>query len=200
MAQGGIMTGLRWINFMRCIIDILKEAKCPFQFKYNNQTICTIGGEDITPHLFAVFESIDQIKDEYWREKICKAHGIPVESLFPTKEKIDKYNFIHDKKPKVYISGKISGLEEKEYKNNFNSAELYLTGLGYDVVNPVAYDTIPNGTWKDYMRRDLKLLLDCDYIYLLDNWTESTGAKVEYRLARDIGIEWLRLDESGKAV
>lgn len=197
------MTGFRWIQFMKIIIEILKEANCSFSINYQCQKITTICGEDITPHLFAVFERIDKIEDEYWRENVAKSFGLNVDMLFPTiaeKEKIGKYNFVHDKKPKVYISGKISGLSEKEYKNNFNSAELYLTGLGYDVVNPVAYDTIPNGTWKDYMRRDLKLLLDCDYIYLLDNWTESTGAKVEYSLARDIGIEWLRLDESGKAV
>ena len=69
---------------------------------------------------------------------------------------------------KVYISGKISGLSEKVYKNNFNSAELYLTGLGYDAVNPISDGLIPNGTWEDYMRRDIKLLCDCDYIYLIE--------------------------------
>lgn len=194
------MTGFRWVNFMRIIIDILKKANCGFSYNYQTQRITTIGGEDITPHLFAVLERIDKVEDEYWREKFAKSFGVSVDILFPKKEKVGKYNFVRDKKPKVYISGKISGLSEKEYKNNFNSAELYLTGLGYDVVNPVSEVTIPNGTWKDYMRRDLKLLLDCDYIYLLDNWTESTGAKVEYSLARDIGIEWLRLDENGVVV
>ena len=185
---------------MKIIIDILKEANCGFSYNYQTQKITTIGGDDITPHLFAVLERIDKIEDEYWREKFAKSFGISVDMLFPTKEKKGKYNFVRDKKPKVYISGKITGLEEKVYKNNFNSAELYLTGLGYDVVNPVSEVSIPNGTWKDYMRRDLKLLLDCDYIYLLDNWTESTGAKIEYSLARDIGIEWLRLDENGVVV
>ena len=194
------MTGFRWVHFMKIIIDILKEANCGFSYNYQTQKITTIGGDDITPHLFAVLERIDKIEDEYWREKFAKSFGISVDMLFPTKEKKGKYNFVRDKKPKVYISGKITGLEEKVYKNNFNSAELYLTGLGYDVVNPVSEVSIPNGTWKDYMRRDLKLLLDCDYIYLLDNWTESTGAKIEYSLARDIGIEWLRLDENGVVV
>ena len=50
------------------------------------------------------------------------------------------------------------------------------------------------------MRRDIKLLMDCDYIYMLDNWTESTGAKTEFRLAVEIGIERLKLDENGKVV
>lgn len=149
---------------------------------------------DITDPLLALYYHLADKEVEHWREDVCNAFNLPVDMLFPVKEKIGKYNFVHDKKPKVYISGQITGLSEKEYKNNFNSAELYLTGLGYDVVNPVAYDTIPNGTWSDYMRRDIKLLMDCDYIYMLDNWTESTGAKAEFRLAIEIGIERLKLD------
>ena len=188
--------------FIERVKDILAEGGCEFTYNAEDMKIYTREGYDITEYLFALFSHYDKIEEDKWRVEFCKRFGIPPEVLYilPRKETKKKYNFIRDKKPKVYISGKISGLSEKEYKNNFNSAELYLTGLGYDVVNPVSEVTIPNGTWKDYMRRDLKLLLDCDYIYLLDNWTESTGAKVEYSLARDIGIEWLRLDENGVVV
>lgn len=194
------MTGFKWVHIMKTIIDILKKAKCSFSFDYRYQKITTIGGEDITPHLFAVFERIDKIEDEYWRDKIAKSFCLPVDMLFPKKEKIGKYNFVHDKKPKVYISGKISGLSEKEYKNNFNSAELYLTGLGYDAVNPVSEVTIPNGTWEDYMRRDIKLLCDCDYIYLLEGWEASDGASLEYVIAKNLGIKILTLDDNGKVL
>lgn len=188
--------------FIERVKDILAEGGCEFTYNTEEMKIYTREGYDITEYLFALFSHYDKIESDKWRAEFCKRFGIPPEVLYilPREETKKKYNFIRDKKPKVYISGKISGLSEKEYKNNFNSAELYLTGLGYDVVNPVSEVTIPNGTWKDYMRRDLKLLLDCDYIYLLDNWTESTGAKIEYSLARDIGIEWLRLDENGVVV
>lgn len=191
------MTGFRWVHFMKIIIDILKEANCGFSYNYQTQRITTISGEDITPHLFAVFERIDKIEDEYLREKIAKSFGLSVDMLFPVKEKKGKYNFIRDKKPKVYISGKISGLSEKVYKNNFNSAELYLTGLGYDTVNPVSEVTIPNGTWEDYMRRDIKLLCDCDYIYLLEGWEDSDGASLEKLIADNLGIKELVIDENG---
>jgi hypothetical protein len=185
---------------MKTIIDILKEANCSFSYNYQTQKITTISGEDITPHLFAVFERIDKVEDEYWREKVAKSFNLPVDMLFPEKEKIGKYNFVRDKKPKVYLSGPITGRDEKKYMNDFNSAELWLTGLGYDVVNPVSYTSDPNWSWEDYMRRDIKLLLDCDYIYLLDNWEYSKGARVEYNIACDVGITPLRLDESGKVV
>ena len=194
------MTAFRWVHFMRTIIDILKKANCSFSFDYKYQKITTIGGEDITPHLFAVFERIDKIEDEYWRDKIAKSFGLSVDMLFPEKEKIDKYNFVHDKKPKVYISGRVSGLSEKVYKNNFNSTELYLTGLGYDVVNPVSYPQNPNWKWEDYMKFDIKLLMDCDYIYLLEGWESSDGASLEHFIATNVGIKVLRLDDNGVMV
>lgn len=197
------MTGFRWVHFMKSIIDILTKANCSFSYNYNTQKITTIMGEDITPHLFAVFERIDEIKDEYWREKVAKSFGLPVDMMFPgipEKEKIDNYNFVHDKKPKVYLSGQITGRDEKEYKNDFNSAELWLTGLGYDVVNPVSYGLIEDGEWADYMRRDIKLLCDCDYIYLLDGWKCSGGACLEKHIADNLGIKELAIDENGVVV
>ena len=66
MAQGGIMTSFRWVHIMKSIIDILKKANCSFSYNYQTMRITTIGGEDITPHLFSVFETIDKIEDEYW--------------------------------------------------------------------------------------------------------------------------------------
>lgn len=194
------MTDFKRVLFLKSIIDILKEANCDFTFDYRYQKIKTLGGDDITPHLFAMFKRIDDIKDEYWREKFAKSFGIPFDMLFPTKEKIDKYNFIHDKKPKVYISGPITGLSEKVYKNNFNSTELYLTGLGYDVINPVSYPTNPEWKWEDYMKRDIKLLCDCDYIYLLEGWQASDGASLEYVIAKNLGIKTLTLDDNGKVL
>ena len=194
------MTGFRWVHFMKSIVDILTKAHCNFSYNYQQQIITTIGGEDITPHLFAVFEKIDKVEDEYWREKIAKSFGISYDALFPTKKKIGKYKFVFDKKPRVYISGKISGLEEKVYKNNFNSAELYLTGLGYDVVNPVSYPTEEGWKWEDYMKRDIKLLVGCDYIYLLEDWQSSDGASLEYVIAKNLGIKILELDDNGKVL
>ena len=106
----------------------------------------------------------------------------------------------HTLKPKVYISGPVTDIEETEYRTDFNSAELWLTGLGYDVINPISLDVIEGGAWEDYMRRDLKLLCDCDYIYLLDGWESSRGARLEYNVAFELGIIPLTLDENGVLV
>lgn len=103
-------------------------------------------------------------------------------------------------RPKVYISGPITGRGAVEYKIDFNSAELWLTGLGYDVINPVSYDIIEDGTWEDYMKRDLKMLMDCDYIYMLDGWERSKGARMEIYIATELGIKILLLDENGSKI
>lgn len=101
-------------------------------------------------------------------------------------------------KLKVYISGQITGLDENEYKKLFNEAEDVLIAFGYDPVNPVALDEAEdtNGwTWHDFMKRDIKLLCGCDYIYLLPNWRNSRGAKFEYMIADMLQIPCLNLQD-----
>lgn len=88
---------------------------------------------------------------------------------------------------KIYISGKIT--DNANYKADFEAAESALKIAGFQPVNP-AEEKMPDGaTWADYMRHDIKLLCDCDAIYMLNGWRESAGAKIEHKLARDLGIE-----------
>ena len=88
---------------------------------------------------------------------------------------------------KIYISGKIA--DNPNYKADFEAAESALKIAGFQPVNP-AEEQLPDGaTWADYMRQDIKLLCDCDAIYMLNGWRESAGAKIEHKLAWDLGIE-----------
>jgi len=66
---------------------------------------------------------------------------------------------------------------------------------GYEVVDPSEVQLDDEATWTDYMRADLKLLLDCDYIYMLDGWEDSKGARIERELAENLGIEEIDLDQ-----
>lgn len=99
---------------------------------------------------------------------------------------------------KVYISGQITGLEESEYKELFNEAEDVLLSFGYEPINPIVLDeaeATKDWTWHDYMKRDIKLLCGCDYIYLLPNWKNSKGAKFEYMIADMLQIPCLNLQD-----
>lgn len=90
---------------------------------------------------------------------------------------------------KVYISGPITGLPLETVYNNFTNAEVRLLEQGYGVVNPLNNGLPTNATWNEHMRADLKLLLDCDAIYMLDGWEYSRGASLEYDLAIDLGFK-----------
>lgn len=94
---------------------------------------------------------------------------------------------------KVYISGPITGLPYEEVEKAFNEAETRLQEQGYEVVNPLNNGLPRESTWKDHMRADLKLLLDCDAIYMLDGWTNSKGAEIEFNLAFDLRINIIKI-------
>ena len=91
----------------------------------------------------------------------------------------------------VYISGKITGTND--YVERFNKAEEVLKSRGYNVLNPVRFNGhLPSdSTWSDYMRNCLKCLADADAIYMLKGWGSSKGAAIEYRLAYDLGMQFM---------
>lgn len=84
---------------------------------------------------------------------------------------------------KVYVSGPITGTDD--YVERFRVAELFLQGQGYEVVNPAKENAcLPAGTsWERYMGESLRLLCECDAIYMLRNSMRSRGAMVEYGVA-----------------
>lgn len=95
---------------------------------------------------------------------------------------------------KVYISGPITGID---FGNSF--AFMYaccaLELCGYEAVDPSKVQLGDDATWADYMKADLKLLLDCDFIFMLEGWENSKGARLERELAENLGIEEIDLDE-----
>lgn len=94
-------------------------------------------------------------------------------------------------KEKVYISGAITGV--LDYADKFNKAEQELRSLGFDVFNPCNMGIVEGFSWADYMKKDIAMLMECDYIYPLKGWRKSRGAKIEMKLAKKLGIEVLKL-------
>ena len=93
------------------------------------------------------------------------------------------------RKQKVYISGKITGLPIDDAKTNFQDAENKLREKGYEVINPFNNGLPENSTWMEHMKADIILLMECDIICLLNNWRDSTGAKIEWNLAKEMGFK-----------
>jgi hypothetical protein len=95
------------------------------------------------------------------------------------------------KRKKIYISGQISGLEPEEAVSTFNEMENTLRGQGYSVANPtrLGVEDVGGKGWDYYMKKGIKLLMDCDAIYMLQSWTNSRGAWIEWKLAYDLGMK-----------
>ena len=88
----------------------------------------------------------------------------------------------------IYLSGPMTGLPELNFPA-FHSAAQKLRGLGYVVTNPAELDHDPNSSWQKCMRNDLKAMLDCDVLVLLEGWERSSGAHLEVHIAHRIGME-----------
>lgn len=88
---------------------------------------------------------------------------------------------------KVYISGMVTSLPIEEARENFSQAQETLEKYGFEVVNPLNNGLSPDDPWLAHMKVDIKLLMDCDAIYMLNNWEDSRGAKIEHDLAVSLG-------------
>ncbi len=92
----------------------------------------------------------------------------------------------------VYISGPMSGLPDFN-RAAFHQAAHKLRALGYEVINPA--EQPERTTWEEYMRHDIKLLMDCRSVVLLPGWAGSRGARIEVKLADNLGINRSPLHE-----
>lgn len=83
---------------------------------------------------------------------------------------------------KIYIAGKITGLDRTEAIRNFGVAEELLREMGAVPFNPTC---LPKGfTWQDYMTICLEAVKFCDAVYMLSNWRDSPDANKEHDTAR----------------
>jgi hypothetical protein len=101
---------------------------------------------------------------------------------------------MNNKQLLIYVSGKITGLQDLN-KPKFAAAEKLIRnqlggkGVFVWVCNP---HDLPHQdhdkTWASYMRECLKALCVCNRIYVLDDWKQSRGAVLEVLVARVLGI------------
>lgn len=97
-------------------------------------------------------------------------------------------------KEKVYISGAITGVDS--YLSTFKEVETSLIELGYEVINPAKIlALLPSDTpYNTYMEMSYSMLKTCDYIYMMNGWTNSNGAKLELNFARKNKIKVLDIE------
>ena len=91
------------------------------------------------------------------------------------------------KTKRIYISGKMTGLEAHEIAQNFKDAKKQLCRPDVIPISPTGIDYGDKLAWAEYMRLDEVLIQICDAIYMLSNWQDSPGACHELEYARSLG-------------
>lgn len=109
----------------------------------------------------------------------------------------------------LYISGVITGLEQQEYTERFAQAERWALYKGWNPINPLSvsacddqsclqmeYNSLQPAsghsygkhTWECYLRHDLRAMMGCSSILMLQGWRRSKGARLELSLAAQLGM------------
>lgn len=90
---------------------------------------------------------------------------------------------------KIYLSGPMTGLADFN-KPAFDEAARFYRAFDFEVVNPAEVE-LPEGeaSWVNYMRADIKLLVDCQGVVMLAGWEASAGAKLERDIALGLGLQ-----------
>lgn len=99
-------------------------------------------------------------------------------------------------KQRIYIAGPITGIERQVVIDRFSLAERQLTLLGFRAVNParhLIHLRSDGDDWSFWMRRCITELVTCTAIYLLDGWQASRGARLEHKIARELGLAVLTM-------
>jgi hypothetical protein len=93
---------------------------------------------------------------------------------------------------KIYISGQINWIPEKQALKNFEKAKSQLQRKYPDatIISPM-HDIKHehDKSWESYMKEDIGELLRCDTIAMLPNWGKSKGAKLEYLIATHLDLD-----------
>jgi len=136
-------------------------------------------------------KSLDSIGKFFGKDHATVMHGLrkhndliqfdkEYKNLFDTfysKVPGSKHFIPHD----VYIAGKITGLHN--YAERFKEGCDKVRKLGLNPINPVTLPHRHNKSWEAYMRECIIAMLNCKYIYALNNWQDSKGATIEVNLA-----------------
>lgn len=93
---------------------------------------------------------------------------------------------------KIYLSGKISGTDLKETSEKFKTYQKHFEKLEHEVVNPFELTTDLTLDWCTYMKTDIKAMLDCDTIFVMNDYIDSIGAKLEFHIAVMLGYPIIR--------
>jgi hypothetical protein len=94
---------------------------------------------------------------------------------------------------RIYVIGPVSGHDDLNAPA-FEHARTALFEAGYMPLIPHDFVSA-DADWLAAMKRSLETLAKADAIALLEGWQTSNGARIEWNIARSLGIEIATVDE-----
>ncbi|WP_288507401.1 DUF4406 domain-containing protein [uncultured Treponema sp.] len=85
---------------------------------------------------------------------------------------------------KVYIAGKVTGLEKAEVLKKFNESVSQLKKQGYITMSPAVLASNEGFEHSDYMHVCFAMIDVCDAVYMQKDWRNSKGARMELQYAK----------------
>lgn len=126
--------------------------------------------------------------------ELCEFHGKKLCDMVENCPENIRFRLVKQEKKKVYISGQITGLEKGKSRKEFERAESEIRRMGFEPVNPWKNGLTNEASYGDHIRADLKMLAECDMIYMLRGWEYSNGARLEHSVACACGMEILKYE------
>lgn len=97
---------------------------------------------------------------------------------------------------RIYIAGPMTGRPQFNYPA-FHQAAALLRAAGHVVINPAENPAPACGSWRGYMRMSVAQVASVDCLVMLPGWQFSKGARIEYLLARLLGLGISSLKKMG---
>lgn len=99
---------------------------------------------------------------------------------------------------KIYIAGKVTGLETEKVFKKFQKAFKHLQNQGHSVMTPDVLCEFTGFEHEDYMHVCYAMIDRCDAVYMLSDWQQSKGARMELQYAADHQKAIIYEDEATK--
>lgn len=86
---------------------------------------------------------------------------------------------------KVYIAGKVTGLQKDEIFKKFYESGKQLKKDGHTVMSPAVLVLNEGFEHEDYMHICYAMIDVCDAVFMQKDWQDSKGARMELQYAKD---------------
>lgn len=92
---------------------------------------------------------------------------------------------------RIYISGPMTGLPDLNFAAFEAAVKLIrLVDPTAQIINPheIEHTYGAEGTWEQFLKLDLRHMLDCDLVVILPGWHNSKGSLLEIHVATSVNI------------